>query len=402
MLLPVKLHIGAKIAIHRCRCKNRSIFVIGGRLGDLMMKKKPARNIPRVLHVVEYLEQGGIERMLEQLARYTSKEKANLSFFSYETEQLQGIGTAISHMGFDVETCKKSHGYDFQILLKLMKKVKEQKIDVVHTHDFGPMEYVVPLKLRFPKLKLIHTQHTLHHFLINSKYVFFFQCASWFYDYIICVSKHVQSELESHGPFMKRNLVTIHNGVAKTAFSGNRASEFELKKLHLVSVSRVSQEKNLIHTLENLKELKDRKISFEFHHAGSGEESEMAVIKAAVRRFGLESHVKMHGFQNDVKPILEKGDIFISSSKTEGHPVAVLEAMANGKICVLSDIKPHRFIDEKNAIFFPLKGFALAEKLIQIAQKPETVSQLGTNAQKLVSEKYSIEKTIEQYGALYG
>ena len=47
------------------------------------------------------------------------------------------------------------------------------------------------------------------------------------------------------------------------------------------------------------------------------------------------------GNQLSTREWLEASDVYISSSFSEGFPTAVLEAMASGLICLLSDISPH-------------------------------------------------------------
>jgi hypothetical protein len=156
-----------------------------------------------VLHLVEYLYLGGIERLLEQLASKTG-DKANIYFFSYETEKLGGIGKQIQDKGFPVFTYKKKPGRDWQLIKELIRVIKENNIEVIHTHDFGPIEYAVLLKMRFPKLRLVHTQHTIINFIRHRKYTLFFQFASFFYYRIIAVSSFVKETILKHCQIMNR------------------------------------------------------------------------------------------------------------------------------------------------------------------------------------------------------
>jgi glycosyltransferase EpsD len=47
------------------------------------------------------------------------------------------------------------------------------------------------------------------------------------------------------------------------------------------------------------------------------------------------------GYRKDVNLINNASDLFTSSSLREGLPKSVLEAMAIGKVCILSDIRGH-------------------------------------------------------------
>lgn len=61
------------------------------------------------------------------------------------------------------------------------------------------------------------------------------------------------------------------------------------------------------------------------------------------RGLGLEN-VTFHGFSPDVVPWLQAADLFVSASRSEGMPLAVLEALSCGCPALLSDIAPHREI----------------------------------------------------------
>ena len=359
---------------------------------------------PHVLHLVEYLYLGGIERLLEQLASQT-REGAKLSFFSYETSELQGIGLKMREQGHAVHLYKKSQGRDWKLVKKLSELIKKEKIDVIHTHDFGPMEYAVLLKMFNPKLKLIHTQHTLHHFINNKKYCLAFQVASPFYDKIIAVSEHVKRTLLESCPYMyKKNFIVIPNGVDTSHFEYQpQPAETSEKKLRLVNIARISPEKNLDFLLQTCLYLKKAGVDFEFHHAGTT--SDTLVIEK-IHQFifdhQLENEVTLHGYTDQAKEILALGDYFISASKTEGHPVAVLEAMAAGKICLCSDIPPHREIGEEAIVFFdinePHSLFEALTDLSLVETENQARKQLSRN---IICEKFSLNSMVENYVANY-
>jgi glycosyltransferase involved in cell wall biosynthesis len=115
----------------------------------------------------------------------------------------------------------------------------------------------------------------------------------------------------------------------------------------------------------------------------------------------LARHVHWHGFVTDVRPILARGDIFVSSSRTEGHPVAVLEAMASGKLCVLSDIPPHRELGVGSSVLFPLEPGALADRLAAIARDRKRFAPRIARARAKVADRYSIAATVEAYCQTY-
>ncbi|UOF01842.1 glycosyltransferase family 4 protein [Bdellovibrio reynosensis] len=357
----------------------------------------------KVLHLVEYLYLGGIERLLEQLALNTGDE-AQLHFFTYETETLGGIGKAISDRDFPVFTFKKKSGRDWNLVRELIRVVKEHQIDTIHTHDFGPMEYATLLKVRFPHLRLIHTQHTVHHFLARKSYRYFFQAASYLYKCIICVSGHVKDSIIGGCPAVnKKALRVIPNGVDTNLFTPDKSKTITFSPLKLVSVCRISYEKNLDYLLNTCRLLKEHQIPFEFHHAGTSKlPSTKANLEKYVTDHGLESEVTFYGFMEDPRAVLAKGDFFVSSSLQEGHPVAVLEAMALEKICICSDIAPHKETSHGVIELFNLANErALFELLKNFSQQKPDLNILMGQTRDVVLKNYSLKKMVDEYVELY-
>jgi len=83
-------------------------------------------------------------------------------------------------------------------------------------------------------------------------------------------------------------------------------------------------------------ELKKRGYDFVYHIVGTGRiESE---LKALASSLGLDDHTVWHGFRKNVRAQLREADVFILPSRREGLPNTLLEAMAEGLICVSRDV----------------------------------------------------------------
>ncbi|MBI1861773.1 MAG: glycosyltransferase family 4 protein [Deltaproteobacteria bacterium] len=354
-------------------------------------------NEKRVLHLVEYLYQGGIERLLEQIFRHTPRDRARLSLFSYQTPALTGIAQEIQSLDVPLMIYDKTRRFDRQLHEKLSRLVKDDGIRTVHTHDFGPMEFALGIKLRRPSVQLIHTHHSLHYFLRFPSYLVFFQLAGLFYDKIICVSDHVRETLADRCPLIRSKLVTIPNGVDLAGFSLKpRPLSFPLR---LITVCRISPEKNLIHILRALKDLRDRGVPFTWTHVGNGPDEHRQPLLDFAKNNALKE-VTFAGFTADVKAALAGADVFVSSSLTEGHPVSVLEAMAAGMVTVVSDIPPHRQISE-SLVFFSLADNSLVDRLSAIAARPEAFLAVARKGREVVEAKYSLDTMINRYLELY-
>ena len=73
-----------------------------------------------------------------------------------------------------------------------------------------------------------------------------------------------------------------------------------------------------------------------------GEGALRADCEALSARLGLSDRVIFPGRLANVGPALAAADVYVSASRSEGLPFAVMEAMGSGLPCVLSDVKGHR------------------------------------------------------------
>jgi len=106
--------------------------------------------------------------------------------------------------------------------------------------------------------------------------------------------------------------------------------------LRFISTSQLNADKGHKDVLEALAELKNKGYAFEYHIVGTGRIE--AELKSLTTSLGLDDRVTWHGFQKDVRSFLRKADVFLLPSHREGLPNTLLEAMAEGLVCVARDV----------------------------------------------------------------
>lgn len=120
------------------------------------------------------------------------------------------------------------------------------------------------------------------------------------------------------------------------------------------------------------------------------------------RRWGDHKRIRFAGRLNDVRQWLHAADVFVSSSRSEGLPNAVMEAMACGLPCVLSDIPSHRELLEREPasgeLFAIGDAAMMADALRRVLKNKEAASVAArTNA----VEWFSAHVMAGKYRKLY-
>jgi glycosyltransferase involved in cell wall biosynthesis len=106
--------------------------------------------------------------------------------------------------------------------------------------------------------------------------------------------------------------------------------------LRFISTSQLNADKGHKDILLALRDLKDQGLHFEYHVVGTGRIE--AELKRLATGLELDDRVVWHGFQKDVRSFLRRADVFLLPSRREGLPNTLLEAMAEGLVCLARNV----------------------------------------------------------------
>jgi glycosyltransferase involved in cell wall biosynthesis len=147
----------------------------------------------------------------------------------------------------------------------------------------------------------------------------------------ICVSERERAAGVAAGTCREERTVVIRNAVDVAAAP---LSSHDRAKPRLISVGRLKAPKDFVTLIQGLAELPEG--SFEALIVGDG--PDRGAVEAEIRRLGLDGRVHLAGQRHDVPALLARSDVFVLSSRSEGLPMSVLEAMAAGLPVVASSV----------------------------------------------------------------
>jgi Glycosyltransferase len=106
----------------------------------------------------------------------------------------------------------------------------------------------------------------------------------------------------------------------------------------VVSVGRLTDQKGIDMLLDAWAEAAPRHPDWKLRIYGSGEDEE--ILRKQCTALGLDDSVDWMGRTSDVPGALRGGSVFVLSSRGEGFPLALMEAMATGLPCAAFDCAP--------------------------------------------------------------
>jgi glycosyltransferase involved in cell wall biosynthesis len=178
---------------------------------------------------------------------------------------------------------------------------------------------------------------------------------------------------------------------------GALKKEFGLRdETVITSVSRFVPVKGLEYLIKSLPGISGK---VKLLLVGSGPEEKW--LKEQSKRMGVEDRIMFAGFRRDIPDILAATDIFVVSSLYEGLPTSLLEAMAAGKACVVTDIglpvehmKTGLVVQSKNAE-------ALSEAINILIRDESLRKRLGGNARKFVEDNCTQKMAARKHVAVF-
>ncbi|MHB0955349.1 MAG: glycosyltransferase family 4 protein [Pirellulaceae bacterium] len=159
----------------------------------------------------------------------------------------------------------------------------------------------------------------------------------------------------------------------------------------IVAMGRLSHEKGFDLLIEACAPLLARHTDWQLEIAGEGPERQ--ALQHQIDERGLQQQIRLVGWVNDAEQFLAHGALFVLSSRYEGFPVALLEAMACRVPAVSFDCDsgPREIVrPDIDGVLVPAGDTAaLAQAIEQLMADPLARQRLGTRAGE-VSERFSL------------
>lgn len=217
---------------------------------------------------------------------------------------------------------------------------------------------------------------------------------------IICVSNKIRDTLIMDYRFPTRNTITIYNGVAVADFTPSDSSRDKVRTrlgvraedYLFVCTARLTEVKRLDILLAALaRSLRDG-VNCKCIVVGDG--PLRSQLSAQALALGLSSSVFFAGFAEDVRPYLQAADAFVLTSRQEGLPMSILEAMASGLPCVVTDVGGNAEAVRNwivGIVVPPGEVEPVADAISYLVTHPNECVEMSRMARLRVSEEFEIE-----------
>jgi glycosyltransferase involved in cell wall biosynthesis len=203
----------------------------------------------------------------------------------------------------------------------------------------------------------------------------------------------------------------IPNGFDLEQYKPNRQAYSDVRKMlnldgscFLIGlVARFDPQKDHHNFIKAAAILNKRHPQVHFLLCGDGVDATNKELMEWIKAAKIETNVHLLGRRDDVAVLNSALDIASTSSRGEGFPNVIGEAMACGVPCVVTDVGDSALLVGETGLVVPPKDeIALASAWQNILTMPVSMrNSLGVKARERVLIKFSLSSIVDQYQSLY-
>lgn len=339
-----------------------------------------------ILQLITGLGMGGAEKTVLDLASQCDKKIFNTYVVALSAEN-ELLGEFIKNdINPTILAMPNSFFGLISMLRTLNKFIKNNNINIIHTHLAHSIMVASILGILHPKIKIIYTSHNLN---IGSKLrEFIVWCLKPFRDIDIILSQDIVRF------FNKKRHKIIQNGIKIDKYNLGLEKN---KQFTFIAVGRLEAVKNHKFLIEIASRLKND-FSFKLDIVGGG--GKLKELDNLIKQYDVGDCVAMLGIKNNVAELLNRSHCLLMPSLWEGLPIVILEAGASSLPIISTPVGGiPSLLNDTNAYVCALDSFAFYMK--DVLQNYERATQKGRELFRVIEQQYSIEKIIDAHEAVY-
>lgn len=361
-----------------------------------------------ILQVVHCMDVAGTERVVYSIVKNLDRKKFSFSICCLD--YIGELGEQLIKQGFRVFCLGRRPGTDISLVRRLVRIIKEQKIDIMHAHQYTPYFYGATAAILSGKRKIIFTEHGRHQpDRVRPKRVICNQFLNLFTSKITGVSNFSKDSLVKYERLPARNIDVIYNGIRSEDFEvaidrETKRREFGACNGEVVvgMIGRFDPIKNQRMLLAAFRDVVKDVSPAKLVLVGDGQTKKGC--EDLVHDLGIEKSVRFLGRRSDVAELLSAFDIYVLPSVAEASSLTLLEAMAAGLPIVTTHAggNSETVVKDKTGLLTsPGDSSEFARAIITLIKDPEKRRRMGEAGRGRLESSFTASKMLEEYENLY-
>jgi glycosyltransferase involved in cell wall biosynthesis len=362
-----------------------------------------------IVHVVESLAVGGLERVVLSLASWQRRrgDVARIICLFHEG----ALAAEARALGIEVLALDKTRGLDVRALRALRATLRGARADVLHTHNAVAHYYAAAAAIGLGIACVINTRHGMGTVQSARRLDRLYRTALLGTDVAASVCRAGQERFVQTGVIPLAKAVVVPNGVVMDGIEARTpAAKATLlarlgrpgNALLLGTVGRLSPVKDHATLLLAVQQLRASGRAVELVVVGDGETR--SALESQARSLKIDDSVHFLGMRSDVAQLLPAFDVFVLSSTSEGYSLALVEAAAAALPIVATQVGGNAdiVVEGRNGRLVPARSAdALATALADLADDSALRERMGAAGRQWALRHGTVDAMGQAYLALY-
>lgn len=364
----------------------------------------------QVVHIVDNLDRGGLEHVVCDLSIEQMRRGCSVSVYCLHVPGSLAEGLAAS--GVRVLCGYKRRGPDLRVMLELSRLLRGSRRSLLHAHSMMPNYYACAARLLARlSIVVVNTRHDMGSTRPHDLRERLYRLSVPFTRLAVMVSQGVRDHFVGAGivPARKARVVMngIHTDCPQTTQQTQRAAarrrlSMDDEAFIVGCVGRLVELKNHASVVRALARAAAIQPRFRLVLIGGG--PLRMELEQLVRDLGVADRVALLGERNDIRELLPGLDLFVMPSLTEGHSIALLEAMAAGCTVIATRVGGNSEVithDRTGILVPPNDEDALCQAMLRLMDDRAHAARLAAEARAWAVKHVSVAAMTDGYEAIY-
>ena len=296
---------------------------------------------------------------------------------------------------------------DLKGLIQVIRIIQKEKPDIIHCHS-AKGGFIGRMAGFLTRTKTFYTPHAFSFLSTQNKmkkriYLFLERMARL--DSFLLACSESEKELGMEQVHYKEKRAYVWSNSVPDAQTVPPSGLKETSP-YICYIGRPSYQKNPFFLVNVIREVHKAYPDIRFYILGVGYYSpDLEQMKRMIVQYQLENAIELFPWlsHDETMGYVKNSLFYLTTSRYEGLPLAVIEAMSLGKCIVASDVLGNKDCvkDGYNGYLLPLQENLFAKKIIELIEHPDLTETFGKNSRLLFEKDFLIQNRIPYLEAIY-
>ena len=310
----------------------------------------------KVLHVLNFV--GGVEICVRQIINNTNSKLIENIVLSQNIDKKRKITDSekkeIKHYELTIQR-EINVSKDLLAIINMAKIIKKEKPNLIHAHS-AKAGVIARIAAMFSNVNILYTPHAFsflstNNYLKRKTFIFIERLLRTRRTTLLATSNSEKDQAINIVGFSPSNVIVLKNAISPIKQPSNKSKRIKHKK-YICTIGRPSYQKNTEMLIEVFRLVQKKYKNIHLYIVGAGEYSpSLNNIKKLIIKKNLSDHITILPWvkRDEAMAIIKYSQVYVSTSRYEGMPYAVIESLCLKTPCVLTNCDGNKdlIIDNK-------------------------------------------------------